>query len=114
MRQDFSRAGEYYAAAAKGGNPVAQMLIGRFFEEGLGTQINPAYAYVNYTRAAAGGLQDAAKKRDEIKAKLTPAQLKEAEDILSGAAAKAAATSGANPADSGKKTDPKKVDPKKK
>lgn len=114
VRQDFSRAGEYYAAAAKGGNPVAQMLIGRFFEEGLGTPVNPAYAYVNYTRAAAGGLQDAAKKRDEIKAKLTPAQLKEAEDILSGAAAKAAATSGANPADAGKKTDPKKVDPKKK
>ena len=83
---DLNRAGEYYGAAAKAGSPVAQMIIGRLFEEGKGTAKNPAFAYVNYTRAADGGIQEAAKKRDEIKATLTPAQLKEAETILAGKA----------------------------
>lgn len=88
VRIDLARAGEYYGAAAKAGNPVAQMIIARLFEEGKGTPKNPAYAYVNYTRAATGGVEEAAKKRDAIKATLTPAQLKEAEGLLSGAAAK--------------------------
>ena len=97
VRVDLARAGEYYAAAAKMGNPVAQTLIGRLFEEGKGTPKNLAYAYVNYSRAAAGGVADAAKKRDEIKPKLTPAELKEAEKILTA-----------------KPEEPKKEDPKKK
>ena len=88
VRVDMGRAGELYGAAAKAGNPVAQMIIARLFEDGKGTPKNPAYAYVNYTRAATGGLEEAAKKRDAIKATLTPAQLKEAEGLLSGAAAK--------------------------
>ena len=87
-RPDMARAGELYGAAAKAGNPVAQMIIGRLFEEGKGTPKNPVFAYVNYTRAGKGGIADAAKKSEEIKATLTPAQLKEAEDMLSGAAAK--------------------------
>jgi uncharacterized protein len=100
VRVDLARAGEHYAAAAKMGNPVAQMMIAKLFEDGRGTPKNPAYAYVNYSRAAAGGLEEAGKKRDEIKAKLSAAELKEAEGILAAPAAKA---------DSGAKKDaPKK------
>ena len=76
---------------------MAQALIARLFEEGKGTEKNLAYAYVNYKRAADGGIADAARKRDEIKAKLTPAELKEAEKILAA-----------------KPEEPKKEDPKKK
>ncbi len=97
VRMDLVKAGEYYAAAAKAGNPVAQALIARLFEEGKGTEKNLAYAYVNYKRAADGGIAEAAKKRDEIKPKLTPAELKEAEKILTA-----------------KPEEPKKEDPKKK
>jgi uncharacterized protein len=88
VRMDLVRAGENYAAAAKMGNPIAQMMIARFFEEGKGTAMNLAFAYVNYTRAAAGGVAEAAKKRDELKGKLTGAELKEAEGLLSNAAMK--------------------------
>ena len=89
VRIDFVRAGENYAAAAKSGSAVAQMMIARLFEEGKGTPKNAAYAYVNYTRAAAGGIEEAGKKRDELKPKLSSAQLKEAEGILAAPPVKA-------------------------
>lgn len=100
VRQDFVRAGEQYAAAAKAGNAVAQLMIARLFEEGKGTPKNLTYAFVNYTRAAAGGIEGAAKKRDELKAKLSAAELKEAEGILAAKPGK--------PGDEPKKDAPKK------
>ena len=81
---DLKKAGELYAVAAKQNHPVAQLLLGQMFEEGRGTEINLAFAAVNYTRAAAGGVKEAETKRDAVSKRLTPAQIKEVEKLLSG------------------------------
>ena len=80
--QDFDKAGTYYAAAAKKRFGPAQFLLAQLFEQGKGTKPNLVYAYVNYCLAAANGVEAAAKKRDELKAKLTPEQLQEATRLL--------------------------------
>jgi TPR repeat protein len=80
--QDFDKAGSYYAAAAKKKFGPAQFLLAQLFEQGKGTKPNPVYAYVNYYLAAANSVEAAAKKRDELKAKLTPEQLQEATTLL--------------------------------
>jgi uncharacterized protein len=79
---DLKKAGEWYAMAAKQNHPVAQFLLGQMFEEGRGTDINLAFAVVNYARAAAGGVKEAEAKREAVRKRLTPAQLKEAEKLL--------------------------------
>ena len=61
---------------------MGQFCLARLFEEGHGTKQNLAFAYVNYFRAAAGGVTAAVEKRDAIKAKLSADEMKEAEKLL--------------------------------
>jgi len=82
--QDFDKAGVYYAAGAKKRFGPAQFLLAQLFEQGKGTKQNLLYAYVNYSAAAANGVDSATKKRDELKAKLSPEQLQEATKLLAG------------------------------
>jgi uncharacterized protein len=79
---NYNKAGEYYAMAAKANHPIGQFLLAQMFEEGRGTQVNLAYAYVNYLRAAAGGTKEAETKRDAVRKRLTPKQVREAEKLL--------------------------------
>ena len=81
---DIDKAGRQYAAAAKLGFPAGQFMLGSLFERGAGIKPNPVFAYVNYTRAAAGGYKEAEAKRDNLKATLTPTQLVEATKLLAG------------------------------
>ena len=62
--------------------PYSQTMLGSLFERGLGSEVNKVYAYINYFRAAAGGFKEAEAKRDEMKAALTPEQLKEAAKLM--------------------------------
>lgn len=80
--QDFDRAGANYATAVKYNFAPAQFLLAQFFESGKGTQVDSAKAYYLYHRAAANGVVDAEKRRDAIKAKLSKAELAEAEKLL--------------------------------
>jgi TPR repeat protein len=80
--RDYDRAGSSYAAAAKQGHPVGQFMLGALFERGLGTEPKPVFAFVNYSRAAAGGYKNAEAKRDALKATLTAEQLAEAARLL--------------------------------
>jgi TPR repeat protein len=80
--RDYNRAGASYAAAAKLGNPIGQFMLASLFERGLGGESNKVFAYINYSRAAAGGFKEAEAKRDELKAALTPEQLKEAAKLM--------------------------------
>ncbi len=80
--RDYDRAGASYAAAAKQGHPIAQFMIASLFERGLGTKANPVFAYVNFSRSAAGGYKEAEAKRDALKASLTPEQLAESKKVL--------------------------------
>ena len=88
--QDMELAFSYYLAAAKQNFGPAQFLIAQLFEQGKGTKANPAQAYFHYSRAAANGIDGAARKADELKAKLTPEQLKEAAALMADAAKPAA------------------------
>lgn len=80
--QDFDQAGAHYAAAAKQNFGPAQYLLAQLFEQGKGAKANPVYAYINYTRASANGIEAAAKKAGDIKASLTADQLKEAAKLM--------------------------------
>jgi hypothetical protein len=82
--QDFEQAGVYYAAAAKLKFGPGQYLLAQLFEHGKGTKANPVYAYVNYSFAATNGIEAAARKRDELKPKLSAGQLADAEKLLKG------------------------------
>jgi TPR repeat protein len=81
-RQDYEIAGQRYAAAARLNFPPGQFLLGHLIEEGLGTKPNPVHAYVLYTRAAEGKVEEAKAKVEELKKKLTPEQLEEADKML--------------------------------
>jgi uncharacterized protein len=83
---DFDRAGQHFASGARLGFAPAQFHLAVMFETGEGTEKQPVFAYVNYTRAAAGGVKEAEAKRDALKSALTPAQLAEAEKMLAGEA----------------------------
>lgn len=80
--QDFNQAGANYAAAAKQNFGPGQYLLAQLFEQGKGNKANPVYAYVNYARAAGNGVEAAAKKAGELKASLSPEQLKEAAKLM--------------------------------
>ena len=82
VRQDFDQAGRNYAAGAKLGFGPAEFLLGQMIEQGKGTEANLAHAYVLYTRAGAQKNEEAAKRAEAIKGKLTPAQLDEAAKLL--------------------------------
>jgi TPR repeat protein len=57
-------------------------LLAQMFEDGRGTEVNLAFAYVNYLRAAAGGAKEAETKRDAVRKRLTPKQMREVEKLL--------------------------------
>ncbi len=82
VRQDFDQAGRNYSAAARQNFAPAEFLLGEMIEKGKGTEVNLAHAYVLYTRAAAQKNEEAAKRAEAIKAKLTPAQLEAAAKLL--------------------------------
>ena len=84
--QDLNQAGAHYAAAAKQNFGPAQYLLAQIFEQGKGVKANPVYAYINYVRAAANGVEAAAKKVGELKATLTAEQWKEAAKLMAEAA----------------------------
>jgi uncharacterized protein len=82
VRQDFDQAGRNYSAAARQNFGPAEFLLGQMIEQGRGTEVNLAHAYVLYTRAGAQKNEEAAKRAEAIKGKLTPAQLDEAAKLL--------------------------------
>ena len=82
VRQDFNQAGSYYAAAAKQGFHPAEFLLAQFFENGRGTDVDLVKAYTLYGRAAAGKIEEAAKRQEAIKGKLTENQRTAADKVI--------------------------------
>ncbi len=82
VRQDFDQAGRNYSAGARQNFGPAEFLLGQMIEQGKGTAVNLAHAYVLYTRAGAQKNEEAAKRAEAIKVKLSPAQLEEAAKLL--------------------------------
>ncbi|BGE86610.1 SEL1-like repeat protein [Methylosinus trichosporium] len=83
-KPDFAQAAEWFQKAAEYGVRDSQFNLAILYARGLGVAQSLEQSYVWFAAAAAQGDEDAAKKRDEVKAKL---------DAKSFAAAKAKAES---------------------
>jgi serine/threonine protein kinase len=80
-RGDAAAAVRLLAPSAAAGVPRAQALLGRAQEALSGGQPNQE-AYIWYSLAARAGQPDASKLRDKVGAKLQPAEIRQAEQII--------------------------------
>ena len=92
---DYAAAFKWYAQAAAYGLPDSQFNLGILAEHGLGMKKDLAEAYKWFALAAANGDGEAAKRRDQVKARLDPAAVAESEQAVKQWAPKAA-NAGAN------------------
>jgi localization factor PodJL len=74
-KPDYSAAVEWFRRAAQFGVRDSQFNLAVLLARGLGTQQDLAGSYLWFSIVAAQGDEDAAKKRDEISARLSPAEL---------------------------------------
>lgn len=81
IRGDYATAAKLLQPLAERGNADAQYSLGGLHEMGKGVPQNYVRAYVWYTLAAAKGDVDSVNARNEITAKMTPAQLEEAKRL---------------------------------
>ena len=82
FKPNLKTAARIYADAAKLNDPFGCLNLARCLKDGLGVEKHLGNAYVNFARAALLGIKAAEPLRDEVKAKLSPAELKEAEALL--------------------------------
>ena len=81
--QNFREAAKWYEKAAEQGTAGAQYNLGLMYVEGQGVQQNYVQAYMWLSLAAVRGDQEAVKARDFITGKMTPAQIAEAQKLVS-------------------------------
>ena len=79
--QEFTTAVNWYRRAADQGNTAAQLNLGVMYDNGWGVTQNHVIAHMWFSLAAAMGDRDAARNRDIAAAKLTSAQLAEAQRL---------------------------------
>lgn len=78
--QNFELSLNWIRAAATHGDAEGMMELGRLYRSGVGVDQNLIDAYVWFNRAAAAHNLDAARERENIALKLTPEQLKAAQN----------------------------------
>jgi localization factor PodJL len=76
---DYPAAARWFRDAAERNLPDSQFNIGVLHESGLGVEKNTKQAYKWFTLAAAGGDMEAARRREQLRPQLAPADLVEAE-----------------------------------
>lgn len=79
--QDNAEAFKWYSKAADQGFPPAQENLGWMYASGQGTQLDLVRAHMWFNLAASRGIETAQKGRDAAAAKMTPAQLTEAQRL---------------------------------
>jgi localization factor PodJL len=72
---DYRTAAHWFRKAADHGIPDSQYNLGILYARGIGVQLNFAESYKWFSLAANQGDKEAAKKRDEVAAKLDPQSL---------------------------------------
>lgn len=77
-KPDYGMALRWYTEAAEAGFRDSQFNTGLLLSRGIGSKSNPPGAFQWFSIAAAQGDAEAARKRDELAARLTPADLKNA------------------------------------
>ena len=80
-RQNERAAMELAAAAARVGQPRAQYVLGRIFEEGLGCPPSPVFGLAYHLRALKGGIIEAGTAVKRLRAKLDPTAITQAENL---------------------------------
>ena len=79
--QDYAAAVAWYRKAAEQGNTSAQTNLGLMYANGQGVPQDDVQAHMWFNLAAAKGHADAIKNRDIAAAKMTPAQIAEAQKL---------------------------------
>jgi hypothetical protein len=82
VSQNYPKALNWYRKAADQGNSMAQYNIGFMYASGHGVQQDDVTAHFWFSLSAAQGDEDAAKNRDLIERRMTPAQIAEAQKLL--------------------------------
>ncbi len=81
VTQDFGEATRWYRRAAEQGMPEAQHLLALMYVLGKGVPQDYVQAHLWFTLAAGQGVFGSAEQRDQLVAKMTPAQLVEAQRL---------------------------------
>ena len=81
LPQDYVEAANWYRKAAEQGHAEAQNNLGLMYGIGQGVQQNYVQAHMWYNLAGAQGLEQAAKNRDNVAKRMTPAQIAEAQKL---------------------------------
>ena len=83
VQQDAARAAQWYRKAADQGNALAQAHLGLMYEHGYGVPTDAVLArmWLNLSVSRAPSLSMAVKLRNEVAAKMTPAQIAEAKRL---------------------------------
>jgi len=81
--QDYAQAAAWFRKAADQGLAAAQNNLGLVYYNGHGVPQDYAQAHKWFNLAAASGDADAVSNRDRVAAKMTPAQIAEAQRLAS-------------------------------
>jgi uncharacterized protein len=81
VRQDYAAAVKWYRKAAEQGDADAQYDLGNMYAEGHGVPRDYVTAHMWFNLVAVNGDKDAVKALDEVAAKMTPAQVTEAQKL---------------------------------
>jgi peptidoglycan hydrolase-like protein with peptidoglycan-binding domain len=76
---NYAAAGVELEPLAAAGDPRAQLLLGRMYAAGQGVLQDYVRAHVLFNLAAATGMKGAAEAREELAARMTPAQIADAQ-----------------------------------
>lgn len=79
--QNFDLSGHWIERAAVAGDPEGMLELGRLYRDGVGFEHDLMLAYVWFNRAAAELNMEAAYERDTLVRRLTPEQLKAAQNL---------------------------------
>ena len=79
--QDYAEALKWYRLAADQGHASAQCNLGVMYANGEGVPQDYVRAHMWFNLSAAQGDQDAAKNRDDVAKRMTPAQIAEAQKL---------------------------------
>jgi TPR repeat protein len=71
----------WYRKSAEQGVPIGQLALGAMYADGKGVPQDYVLAHMWFNLAAASGNENAVKGRDMVAAKMTPAQIAEAQKL---------------------------------
>ncbi len=80
--QDYVEAAKWFQLAAEQGRASAQHNLGVMYENGQGVPHDYAQAHMWFSLAGAQGDKQAAKQRDIVAKRMTPAQIAEAQKLV--------------------------------